>query len=418
MIKDIVEKIHESAYCSECNQHKILCLMSRRQAPLSEATLQQLKALLSDSEFCSRVHDLFLREAGFRVEVLRGEIDEAMKIGRNPKFAEIELEMELEKLEISDFNGVLCLYGENLKASYEGVSNCARGHYGDGVEAFVAEYYVVYKVVLLFYEEYRRSRYVLDDIELDLSASLIDLYSGVDVRLQDVDRQFAKYGLLSFNENMRFDCDHLARGVVDKRLNKFFSIPVSQILAESIYQLYSDGKVGTLAFRIKCIADGRPSMEEKAYGSILDLEVSELPAVSEFYSVERFGDKLTVIHDQKSQSLIFEELNDDFQLAGDSVVTQLVHLEYERTEGGYLITHIDHEQILYSLDQYEQRVSEADVSVRGHKVKSFKIDGASIPFDYRFKDELFLVIVLDDFFVNKKLIAEYFEGFNAGERKV
>lgn len=85
----------------------------------------------------------------------------------------------------------------------------------------MAEYYVVYKVVLLFYEEYRRSRYVLDDIELDLSASLIDLYSGVDVRLQDVDRQFAKYGLLSFNENMRFDCDHLARGVVDKRLNKF-----------------------------------------------------------------------------------------------------------------------------------------------------------------------------------------------------
>lgn len=418
MIKEIVEKIHDSAFCSKCNQDKILCLMSLGKEPLSELTLRQLKELLSDSDFSSQIYHLFLGEVKFGIEALSNEIEHSKKIGRNPKFDEIRLDRELQKLEVADFNGLLKLYDDELKVSHEGVSNCAREHYGDGVEAYIAQYYVVYKVIRLFYEEYRRSRYIWDDINLDLSERLVKLYSGVDVNLPATDKQFDKYGLLTFNEVMWFDYDHLARGVVDERLGKFFSIPISESLAGAIHQLLSQDKIGSLAFRVKSITDGRPSMEEKAYGSVLSLELSELPSVSEFYSVEKFGDKLTVVHDPKARSLIFEELNDEFKLVGDSVITQLVHLEYKETDEGCVITHIDHEQIIYSLDQYDKRTSQSDVSVRGRKIKSFKVDYASIPVDFRFKGDLFLAIVLDGYFVNKQLIAEYFERVSASNRGV
>lgn len=128
MIKEVVEKIHDAVYCSECNQHTILCLMSRGKEPLSESTLRQLKDLLSDSSFGSEIYHIFLREIKFGIEVLGSEIEYSKKLGRNPKFEEIRLDRELKKLEVVDFNGLLKLYDEELEDVHEGVSNCARAH--------------------------------------------------------------------------------------------------------------------------------------------------------------------------------------------------------------------------------------------------------------------------------------------------
>ncbi|KJK07859.1 hypothetical protein [Pseudomonas tussilaginis] len=410
MIKDIVSKIYETEYCLQCRQHKIICLMSRRQDPLSEATLVKLDELLADPGFGDQVFAQFKKEVTLNIQGLFFQIETSLRQGRDPRIECSNLKAEIAKLDIVGFEELLELYGRDSNVGAEGLSCFVRCHFGEGVESYFSKYYALYKILLMFYAEYERSRQLVSNILTDHSERLEELYSGVGVSLRQEDKQFGKYGLLTFDKNMWFDYDHLARGVVDGRLDKFFSVPVTENLAGAIHQLHMEGKIGALAFRVMSITDGRPSMEEKAYGSVLSFELSGLPAISEFYSAGSFGDKLVVIHDSQAKSLIFEELNDEFELVGDSVVTQLVHLEYECVEGGCVMTHIDHEHILYTLDQYDQRVSKSDTSVRGNKIKSFKIDKASIPVDFQFNGEYFLAIVLDAFFINKKLIAEYFGG--------
>ncbi|MBA2930435.1 hypothetical protein G9Q86_17850 [Pseudomonas sp. CCUG 57209] len=416
MIKDIVSEIYETEYCLECRQHKIICLMSRRQDPLSEANLVRLDDLLADTEFGDEVFAQFRKELILNIQILLSQIEISRRQGRDFRMDDSKLKAEMEKLDIGGFEELLEVYRRDSNISVEVMTCFVKCHFGVGVESFISKYYVVYRVLLLFYTEYERSRQFASSILTDHSECLEKLYSGVGVNLKQDDKQFGKYGLLTFDMNMWFDYDHLARGVVDGRLNKFFSMSLTENLAGAIHQLYSDGKIGALAFRVMSITDGRPSMEEKAYGSVLSFELSGLSEISEFYSAGNFGDKLVVIHDPQAKSLIFEELNDEFELVDDSVVTQLVHLEYKFVDGRFVITHIDHEHILYTLDQYDQRVSKSDTSIRGNKIKSFKIDKASIPVDFQFKGDYFLAIVLDAFFLHKKLIAEYFEGVRGPAR--
>lgn len=416
MIKEIVSKVYEAEYCLECRQHKIICLMSRRQDPLSEETLVGLDELLADAEFGDQVFSQFKKELILDIQGLLCQIDVSRRQGRDFRIDCYKLKAEMEKLEVGGFEELFESYRRDSNVGAEGLSCFVRCHFGEGVESFIARYYVVYRILLLFYTEYERSMQFISRVQTDHSESLENLYSGIGVSLKQDDKQFGKYGLLTFDSNMWFDYDHLARGVVDGRLNKFFSVPMTENLAGAIHQLYSDGKIGALAFRVMSITDGSPSMEEKAYGSVLSFELSGLSTISEFYSAGNFGDKLVVIHDPQAKSLIFEELNDEFELVGDTVVTQLVHLEYDCVDGEYVITHIDHEHILYTLDQYDQRVSKSDTSIRGDKIKSFKIDKASIPVDFKFGGDYFLAIVLDAFFIHKKLIAEYFEGVAGSAR--
>lgn len=412
MIKDIVSKIHEADFCFECRQHRIICLMSRRQDPLSESTLVELDGLLTDAEFGDQVFALFKNEVTLNIQILFFRIEISRRQGRDFSMECYDLKREMEKLDIGGFDELLEMYRQDSNSGVEILTRFVRCHFGVGVESFISKYYVVYRVLLLFYAEYERSRQFVSSIMADHSEKLEELYSDIGVNLRQDDKQFTKYGLLTFDGNMGFDYDHLAQGMLDDRIGKFFNVPVTENLAGAIHQLYLEKNIGALAFRVTSITDGRPAMEEKAYGSVLNFELSVLPGISEFYSAGNFGDKLVVIHDPEARSLIFEELNDEFELVGDSVVTQLVHLEYECSEDGCVITHIDHEHILYTLDQYDQRVKNSDTSIRGKKIKSFKIDNASIPVDFQFKGDYFLAIVLDAFFINKELITEYFEKVN------
>ena len=61
------------------------------------------------------------------------------------------------------------------------------------------------------------------------------------------------------------------------------------------------------------------------------------------------------------------------------MVTQLVHLEYYSEANNYFIRHIDHEYIVYSLNEYEERLKNNKTKGRG-KVKTFKVNKSKIPF--------------------------------------
>ncbi len=163
-----------------------------------------------------------------------------------------------------------------------------------------------------------------------------------------------------------------------------------------------------IAFRIDNVSDNTLLMEEMAFGAPLRLKISSLPALSQFYSTNKYKNNLWVQHDINKKSLTFEELMEDFEVAGDDVVTQVIHLEYQSEGHNYFINHLDHEFILYELDNYQKRLN--DATIKGHKkIKTFKIDNSKIPFDINFDGDLFLLQVLYSYFKNDDLIREYFE---------
>ena len=86
----------------------------------------------------------------------------------------------------------------------------------------------------------------------------------------------------------------------------------------------------------------------------------------------------------------------------------MVHIEYFLESDEFIINHLDHEFIVYNLDEYQKRQSNPEI--KGHKkVKTFKIDNSKIPFKFKKGNEYFLFQVLDAYFKNTDLVSEYFE---------
>ena len=125
--------------------------------------------------------------------------------------------------------------------------------------------------------------------------------------------------------------------------------------------------------------------------------------------------------------MTFEELCRNEDNYNDSIITQVVHLQYKKDNANITITHIDHEFVFYSSDEYALR--KANSSVKGTKIKrlkSFKIDDAKIPINYICNRDIniynlrkpefhhervpFLIFVIKSYFKHKDLIDEYFAG--------
>lgn len=122
-------------------------------------------------------------------------------------------------------------------------------------------------------------------------------------------------------------------------------------------------------------------------------------------------------------NITFEELCEDFTEFNNMIVTQVIHLQYKCIKGVDYITHLDHEYIFYSIDEYEKRINNIYQKGEAQKrMKSFKIDNSMIPFHVKVcvknentdgiseKNELFLYYVLDCYFKHKDLLSEYFYG--------
>ncbi len=150
-------------------------------------------------------------------------------------------------------------------------------------------------------------------------------------------------------------------------------------------------------------------------GSIFSFNLEKLPSSTKLYKESSYEDTLWVIID--SQNITFEELCNDFHTFEDTIVTQMIHLEYDND----CITHIDHEYIFYSLEEYGQRIRNPHTKGKARKrVKTFKIDKSSIPMNYlckMFRDQNrdsievkvpFIYFVLNNYFEHKELLEEYF----------
>lgn len=240
--------------------------------------------------------------------------------------------------------------------------------------------------------------------------------------------QFEKYGLVPVNDQrILFPLGEPPR-LVDRVCNK--TIPLKNIppnLAKVLFELERDGSIMDLAVRLSDldICDGEDCsvslMEELERGQYFSLAGLGVQEISKLYT-SQYEDCLWINTTQTD--ITFEELCEDFWDYEDMIVTQVVHLEYALNGGIPYITHLDHEYIFYTIEEFEERKTNAyQKGEAAPRLKSFKIDRSSIPFDkiytVSWRDSLgndcpsaqvpFLCYVLDCYFQHKELLREYFQ---------
>lgn len=243
----------------------------------------------------------------------------------------------------------------------------------------------------------------------------------------DRQSQFYKYGLLPIDKSRELLVIDPPR-IYDKSVNKTLfvkNIPV--VLLKELLPMVSDRTIENLSVRVSNseIFDQRMDSgylaEALERGKIFDFENLGTFSITKLYS-NVYGDCLWVNMD--SNNITFEELCENFHIYKEVIVTQVIHLQYIKDSAEAYITHLDHEYIFYTMDEYEIRMK--DVNQKGTarpRMKSFKIDNAKIPFSIRCKvvnrDEhgnemeptsvQFLCYVLECYFSHVDLLKEYFE---------
>lgn len=239
--------------------------------------------------------------------------------------------------------------------------------------------------------------------------------------------QFAKYGIVPIDKERELLLIDPPR-IYDKGLNKtFFTKNVPLILLKKINEMKSCGIIGDFSVRL-VNESGYEGCVHKVYlaeelerGKLFDLVSLGNFSTSKLYSKE-YEDSMWVVIDP--QNITFEELCKDFETYNDMVVTQVVHLQYNTEGESAYITHIDHEYVFYTIDEYECRMTDStQKGTAKARLKSFKIDNSRIPFDYRCdvlrkdengnnlpkESEQFICYVLECYFKHKNLLKEYFQ---------
>ena len=239
------------------------------------------------------------------------------------------------------------------------------------------------------------------------------------------------YGLIEIDKTCKLLAMDPPR-LYDSKVNKTFYL--SNIRKE-ILELFSSIQhlYNRLSIRVSnsdlYIFDGEYTeeilQEAAEFGKLFSIEgIGEIP-ITKLYS-DDFNDVLWVRTDK--ENITFEELCSTDNVYEDSIVTQVIHLKYEKSDESVYITHIDHEFVFYSKDDYEKR--KTNVNIKGafyRRLKSFKIDEAKIPLDmlcahkvailkeesneWDFVDEKvpFIIFILKSYFNHIDLIDEYFE---------
>lgn len=279
----------------------------------------------------------------------------------------------------------------------------------DGRE-FIRKNYLTLCLCKACYEIYRsidseknKFEYCYDEIS--------GIYNSIGINILTQDREFSKYKLLSYTDNFEIHNTKESRTIYDKRIDSYFWISVPRLLLKCFEQCINEGFITNIAFKVDGVTKVLPAFEDLEIGAKFSFDLISLPQVSKLYDAEDYDNGLWIKHDKYSGDLTFEEICSNFTENDESIVTQVVHIKYSTNScNEYIIIHMDHEYIFYSLDEYEKRQKDATQKGENKKrVKTFKIDDSSIPFTYSFEDKNILLVCLDAFFENKNLIQEYFE---------
>ena len=176
--------------------------------------------------------------------------------------------------------------------------------------------------------------------------------------------------------------------------------PSMQLSIRPNYHIFGDGfrKMGFIPEAIE-------------QGKFFTGKISQIRPLSSFYNINNYENRLIIKNDNKN--VYFEELRDDIIYDKDSIVTQLLHVEYKSENGIDYITHMDHEFIFYTQSQFGQK--KINLNTRGNerkRYKTFKIDKSKIEAVFT-SDNNFIADILKCYFKNHDLLQEFFNDYAA-----
>ncbi len=349
------------------------------------------------------ITDKFIKKNNIIIKEL---IPEMQSLLDNKSFQNwiIQLEKDKTKEELN-FKKILL----NCEEIFNAISDI----YQNDLE-FYRNYYKYLCIIKILFEEYKRYKASKDRFNIPINNALEKVYKENNIDLNDVDKQYNKYKLLTIDNNFEISISNRPK-VYDKRIGIYLLInEIGGVFLQSLKKLQEKGYISSLALRPEynnvskdLKKDKILLMEEVERGKIFSFENLGNTTITKLYSTNKYDNKLWIIIDEKD--ITFEEFLEDFYVHDNSIVTQVIHLQYKKENNHYIIEHIDHEYIFYTEDEYLKR--ESNPMQRGKaktRVKTFKIDNSKIPFILD-DGSFFLYKVLDTYFVNKDLIKEYFE---------
>jgi len=235
-------------------------------------------------------------------------------------------------------------------------------------------------------------------MEIYTDDSIFDRY---DLFHFDVSRHIFGYKELNFIR----DINHYS---------KTMCVRTSSAILEFLDENLKEETITEVALQITEVIDGpTPAFEDMQQGKFFEWNLGDLPASTVLFDIKsnNYESKLVVLVDKSETktSVTFECLIDDLNLSDNfEVLTNLVHLEVTIKGDTEIISHIDHEYIIYTSEEYDMHLK--DFSVKGSKkIKTFKLDNAAIPFNSIFNGVPSLFFILMGCMeYNHDLIREYF----------
>ncbi|MDO6706172.1 hypothetical protein [Photobacterium sp. 1_MG-2023] len=412
---DIFKQFKETNIDEECifSFDKITCAFLKRNPLVTDELIPKIASSFNCNKFQLSILNILNAERDSQKKKLLEKIQNLEISNHGCDNYKYEFN-SIEKQEIRTFNDVLNYYYEKLELDPEKLNRYSEYYlsiHKKEDREYIISNYIYLEIGRLLYDNYMtkdESTTHLSNILSNKNKSYVyNEYQKIGIDLNHTDSQFSKYNLLSLNNNIEIHNNKESRTLFDKRIGMYFEIKIPKKVLTSIKVLIDSELISDISFNIISVTDSIPALEEIEFGSPLNFEVSDLPKISKFYSVDNFGDNLWVHHNKEKKSLTFEEILEDFHSADDKVVTQVVHLEYFELNEEIFINHLDHEYIAYSFDEYIDKLTSPNKK-GNKKVKLFKIDNARIPFHIKFNGEYFLFQVLDSILKKNELVSEYF----------
>jgi hypothetical protein len=265
-----------------------------------------------------------------------------------------------------------------------------------------------WKILLLddIYKNYKKKNNDIFAYSVKNNLSEFYLMKGLDLKMED------NYGLFPVSDDFLLKANGLPKIYDPKNDTHIIIRFVPNDFVQYLSDLRSQCRF-TLAFRPDYdligpnIKDIYLILEGVIQGNIFETCISQLPSLSELIDYFAQGDRLII--SKEGNNLTFEELADDINIYEETIITQVVHLQYEVCSDKEYIKHIDHEFVFYDIESYEKK--QDDTRIKGDarkRFKTFKIDNANIEFTSDANSNI-LFQTLKAFFYNDLLINEYFE---------
>lgn len=261
--------------------------------------------------------------------------------------------------------------------------------------------------------------------------NLYKYYKSLDINLKETDPQFNKYDLLSINSSDEI-ISGLPSRVFDKKNNVQFMIDIPEHLLNIFKSLIDASVIKNISFLVNSEVIFETNEQ---YFILLGNHQSEKPITLTDFLNDNRDSSVTkhIIKEPESRdvfpayisagrfvenndsawyfidnsNICLEEIVNDVKMLDDCVVTQLIHIMYYTASNKIYLSHIDHEYIFYSYDEFDKRQKNFYQKGSARKrIKTFKIDNSDIPL-ITSENILLLNTILECYFIKPYLLNSF-----------